>query len=95
MNDKEIKEILEELQNVRPKVLTEKAKRLHKAIIKIAEDREKFKSMVDLMADYIGKEDTSEEFCKERYNPTTNYCDTDCRACIIKYFEERYNNAKN
>lgn len=51
--------------------------------------------MIDLMADYIGKEDASEEFYKSRYNPITNYCDTDCRACVIKYFEERCKNAKD
>ncbi len=95
MKDNEVEKILEELQEVRPEKLNKKAKRLFEAIMKIADDKDKYYEMINLMADYIGKEDTSEEFCKERYNPTTNYCDTDCRACVIKYFEERCKNAKD
>lgn len=95
MKDNEVEKILEELQEVRPEKLNKKAKRLFEAIMKIADDKDKYYEMINLMADYIGKEDTSEEFCKERYNPTTNDCDTDCRACVIKYFEERCKDAKD
>lgn len=89
MKDNEIEKILEELQEVRPEKLNKKAKRLFEAIMKIADDKDKYYEMINLMADYIGKEDTSEKFCKSRYNPITKYCDEDCKACVIKYFEEK------
>lgn len=42
MNNKEIQEVLDELQLVRPNVLKPKAKRLFDAIMCIADDRDKY-----------------------------------------------------
>jgi chromosome segregation ATPase len=44
MSDNEIEEVLQELQGVRPEKLTDKAKRLFEAIMKIANARDKAES---------------------------------------------------
>ena len=41
MTEKEAQKILDELQGVRPEVLTGEAKRLFEAIMKIADERDK------------------------------------------------------
>lgn len=43
MTEKEIQDILDELNNVRPEVLNDKAKRLFEAIMKIANERDELK----------------------------------------------------
>lgn len=48
--------------------------------------------IIDMMAEYIGHEDVSEEFCRARYNPIPTECDENCALCVKKYFEERCNN---
>ena len=50
---------------------------------------EKKSKMLDLMAEYIAKEDVSEEFCHVRYNIIPVECDENCKLCVMKYFEER------
>ena len=46
MTDKEANEVLEELNNVRPEKLNEKAKRLFDAIMMIADDRDEAKRLL-------------------------------------------------
>ena len=91
MTTKEAEEVLEELNNVRPEKLNKEAKRLFEAIMTIADDKDKYYAMVNLMAEYIGKEDTSEEFCYTRFKDLSVGCDENCELCVIKYFEERCN----
>lgn len=92
MTNEEANKVLEELHEVRPEKLNDKAKRLFEAIMKIANDKDKYYAMVNLMAEYIGKEDTSEEFCNSRYEDLSEGCDEDCGLCVRKYFEERCHN---
>lgn len=47
MNEQEIQDVLDELNEVRPEVLNNKAKRLFEAIMKIADDRDKANKRVD------------------------------------------------
>ena len=47
MTEKEAQKILDELQGVRPEVLTGEAKRLFEAIMKIADERDKIKQEYD------------------------------------------------
>lgn len=91
MTTEEAQKVLDELQNVRPEVLTGEAKRLFEAIMKIADTRDealienrKLETIVDLMAKYISEIDVSENLCKE------GACleDADhCKVCIKHYFE--------
>lgn len=56
------------------------------AVIKEIEDKNK---TIDLMAEYIGKEDVSEEFCHARYDKIPVFCDEKCNLCVKKYFKEK------
>ena len=47
MNKKEINDILEELHSVRPEILQPKAKELFTAIMIIADERDKYKKIID------------------------------------------------
>ena len=48
----------------------------------ILANNDKFKEQViDLMADYIGKEDVTEIFCDGKIE-----CDEDCKECVKRYF---------
>lgn len=89
MTNEEANQVLEELHEVRPEKLNDKAKRLFEAIMKIANDKDKYYAMVNLMADYIGQEDTTEKFCNSRYEDISEGCDEDCGLCVRKYFEKR------
>lgn len=60
MTIEEAQKILNELDNVRPELLNDEAKRLFEAIMKIADERDSYKSMleekdkvIDLMAETI------------------------------------------
>ena len=53
MDIEEANKLLEELHEVRPELLNDRAKRLFEAIMKIADDRDKAYRMVDLMAEQL------------------------------------------
>lgn len=44
---------------------------------------------IDLMADYIGKEDITEIFCDGKIG-----CDENCKTCVKQYFERQVNSSK-
>lgn len=60
MNKKEIQDILDELHTVRPEMLDEKGKRLFEAIMKIADERDLYFSIIKEVREYI-------KFLKEHY----------------------------
>ena len=63
MKDEEVKEVLEELQQVRPEKLNDKSKRLFEAIMKIANERDYYKNKYEELAEYLEKtSDCNEEF---------------------------------
>lgn len=94
MSNEEANKVLEEMHEVRPEKLNDKAKRLFEATMKIADERDKYYIMSNLMADYIGQEDTTEKFCNSRYKDILEGCDEDCGLCVRKYFEERCHNGQ-
>lgn len=94
MSNEEANKVLEEMHEVRPEKLNDKAKRLFEATMKIADERDKYYIMSNLMADYIGQEDTTEKFCNSRYEDISEGCDEDCGLCVRKYFEERCHNGQ-
>ena len=53
MNEKEAQKVLDELQGVRPEKLTGEAKRLFKAIMVIADGRDRAYKIIDLMAEQL------------------------------------------
>ena len=55
MNKEEAQKVLEELYEVRPELLNDKAKRLFEAIMKIADERDKAYKIIDKMANHIYK----------------------------------------
>ena len=75
MSDKEVEDVLEELNQVRPEKLNDKTKRLFEAIMKIADERDKAKSdlyeannrIVDLM-NIIDERDKIIDDMVENYN---------------------------
>lgn len=56
MTKKEAQEILDELNTVRPEMLNEKAKRLFEAIMKIADERDKAKNIINKLEKFIEEE---------------------------------------
>lgn len=98
MTTEEAQEVLDELQNVRPEVLNDKAKRLFDAIMKIADTRDealienrKLKTMVDLMAEMINNQDIDEDICKQVILEKGECNEFEeksvCIKCIKQYFE--------
>lgn len=61
MNEQEIQDVLDELNEVRPEVLNNKAKRLFKAIMKIADDRDKANKRVDELINEVTLKDSELE----------------------------------
>ena len=45
--------------------------------------------IIDLMADYIGKEEITEIFCDGKIG-----CDENCKTCVKQYFERQVNSSK-
>ena len=85
MNEKEAQKVLDELQGVRPEKLTEEAKRLFKAIMVIADGRDRAYKIIDLMAKFINKFDLDESICKD-IKCNNDVTKQDCINCIKKYF---------
>jgi len=53
MNKEEIQAILDEMHQVRPEILNNKAKKLFYAFMSIADERDKYKNVVDRAIKYI------------------------------------------
>lgn len=63
MENREIEKILEELQNVEPELLSNEARKLFKAIIRLANERNFYKKKYeDLIEYYKRSRDCNEEF---------------------------------
>ena len=104
MSNDEANKVLEELHEVRPEKLNDKAKRLFEAIMKIADERDKAESdlyeanncisdLLDIVKqkDKIINEmaDYIKEPHKSVYLPQIFKARMGKREAIIKYFEER------
>ena len=55
MSEKEIQEVLDELNTVRPEKLNEQGKRLFEAIMKIADERDNYKNILNEVRKYLIK----------------------------------------
>lgn len=64
----------------------EKRTKYFETVLNMLKDKEieKKDKQIDLMAEYIGDEDITEIFCNEK-----EYCDEDCKQCVIQYFERK------
>ena len=67
MNKEEAQKVLEELYEVRPELLNDKAKRLFEAIMKIANERDKAYQIIDKMAEQLTTPIHSKEWIIEFY----------------------------
>ena len=85
MNEKEAQKVLDELQRVNPEKLIGEAKRLFKAIMLIADGRDKAYKIIDLMAEFINKFDLDESICKD-IKCNNDVTKQDYINCIKKYF---------
>lgn len=86
MND-EIKEVLEELQTVRPEMLNENAKRLFDAIMTIADERDKYaRENERLKEEYIMLQNASDEVedkLQDKINKAIEYMEENEKAFIV------------
>ena len=104
MSNEEINQILEELHEVRPEKLNDKAKRLFEAIMKIADERDKAEAdlyeannRINDLLDIVKQKDKiineMADYIKEPhksvYLPQIFKARMGKREAIIKYFEER------
>ena len=94
MNNEEANQVLQELNEVRPEMLNDKAKRLFEAIMLIADERDKANEMVDELINEVTIKDSESElkdqviwFMANRL--TTEYHDIDW---VTNYY---YEEAKN
>ena len=69
--------------------IIENLEQSHKDILAITEEQNKKNKIIDLMADYIGKEDITEIFCDGKIE-----CDENCKTCVKQYFERQVNSSK-
>ena len=91
MSNEECEKVLEELEEVRPEKLNDKAKRLFEAIMKIADSRDKAESDLyeannrinDLLDIVKQKEKMIQEMAEQLTTPIHD------KEWVIKYFEER------
>ena len=67
MSEKEIQNILDELNTVRPEVLNTEAKKLFEAIMQIADDRDKYKNALIKRIEYCN------ELEKDLFENCSNY----------------------
>lgn len=74
MSEEEILDILNELNNVRPEILNDNAKRLFNAIMQIADERDKYinlakkqTQLIDLMAEDLKTDYHSKEWVIKNY----------------------------
>ena len=64
MNNEEANQVLQELNEVRPEMLNDKAKRLFEAIMLIADERDKANEMVDELINEVTIKKAQEEIRK-------------------------------
>ena len=96
MSNDEVNKVLEELQEVRPEKLNDRAKRLFEAIMKIADSRDKAESDLyeannrinDLLDIVKQKDELINLMAEEFINKTLMYNDWQ-KNDLIEYFEER------
>lgn len=96
MDLQEVEKVLEELHEVRPEKLNDKAKRLFEAIMKIADSRDKAEAdlyeannkISDLMNIIDERDKIINLMAEEFINKTLMYNDW-LKNDLIKYFEER------
>lgn len=89
MSNEEAQKVLDELQGVRPEMLNRKAKRLFKAIMKIADQRDEFKKTCYAMAEYIANLDIDEDICKHIKCSEVDKEREECIECVINYFKNK------
>ena len=98
MDLQEVEKVLEELHEVRPEKLNDKAKRLFEAIMKIADQRDKAEADLyeannrinDLLDLDTQKDKLIDLMAEEFINKTLMYNDWQ-KNDLIEYFEERCN----
>lgn len=91
MKDKDVENVLIELENVRPEKLNDKAKRLFEAIMKIADSRDKAEAdlyeannRINDLLDIVKQKDRMiQEMAEQLTTPIHD------KEWVIKYFEER------
>ena len=91
MTDKEAQKVLDELQNVRPEVLNDEAKRLFEAIMKIADRKDEAEAdlyeannRINDLLDIVKQKDRMiQEMAEQLTTPIHD------KEWVIKYFEER------
>ena len=98
MTSKEAQKVLDELNGVRPEVLTGEAKRLFEAIMKIADERDELRiqikekeKIINNMTKYILEMDIDEDICKKIKEPCKNYAGDNnklCDECIKDFFNK-------
>lgn len=91
MTPEQAQKVLDELQGVRPEFLQGEAKKLFEAIMKIADERDEYKKMVDLMAKEISKNILNTCPLSD-YNydlDCENRCSNDYKECWKRYFKEK------
>lgn len=105
MTQEQAQEVLDELQGVRPEILKGEAKRLFKAIMKIADGRDELykkvqeqNKIIDLMAEMIDSFDIDEIICKQISQKMQNCNEYEkkevCLKCIKEYFENKVKESK-
>lgn len=98
MNKEEAQKVLEELYEVRPELLNDKAKRLFEAIMQIADERDKAYKIIDKMAEKIEKckneidglsEGNIDCFIPNEYSNIDDCIKKPtCKECIKEYFKK-------
>lgn len=95
MTDREIQEVLDELNLVRPEVLNDKAKKLFDAIMKIADERDELKKIEEAHHELNG-ELRKELQLKDRMIDemieviaTVTVPQEKCKQCIKEYFTKK------
>lgn len=53
-------------------------------ITKLQKENEEKDKIINLMAKYIAKEDTTEEFCDYK-----TVCDHNCEECVVQHFKDK------
>lgn len=92
MDIEEANKVLEELYSVRPEKLNKEGKRLFEAIMFIADERDRFKKTIDMMATMINNHDIDEDLCKQmgKKKDCKDFTNEEsCKDCIKEYFYKR------
>lgn len=106
MTEREIQEILDELNTVRPEKLNENAKRLFEAIMKIADERDDLQQRVDKGIEFLKQnaiiDEDIEQFCDDlRYDDCKKLLDilkgndNPSFEEMVNFLENTYKDLKN